>query len=228
MDGKITETEHLLKATQLAIANALDFGAIFNNQLIGDIVNKKIESQEDVTPITILSLVEAVITQHTSITISGIKLMTLYLTDIVSLGMIIEDQKLGFDLYNPDVDIVTELYKRYDFTNAITVLTNKYGDEDSKAVLQKYNHMLEDINNLINPTLDYYIKPEVLEQYGEIKHKQINDDIFFILFQHVELIEVLSKYKDFTLTLDQIKEAYYKRIRDSIILELTDETLDTK
>lgn len=214
------EAEHLSAATELCMHNILDFGHIFNKEIILEMLNNKLEEEPSPTPIIVLGLMHGIIDYYYSLLQSSTQVLTMYLPDLAGLGMLIEQEGVAVDIYNPDVDIVVELYTRFDFRNGLLVMQEVLNDIRTTSILKKYGDQLEEIERLMSPTLDYFLKKEVIEPFSKKKEEYFEKDLHFILFQHELMMDILNVPQ--ILTLDEIKEEFLSRIKDMVVVNIED------
>ena len=220
MEKQVNELQHLSSATELCLHNILDFGHIFNKDLILSMLNQKLEEEQETTPITVLGLMHGIIDYYHNLLQTSTKILSIYIPDIVGLGILIEQEGLDIDIYNPDVDIISELYARFSFENTLLVLKENLNDIRASTILDKYTQHLVEIENMISPTLDYFLDAESLEPFVTKKNYYFDHGVSFVLFQHELMIKILSA-RD-VLSLDEIKDLYLSRIKDMVVVNIED------
>lgn len=213
---------HLEDATILVIRNAIARCHTIDIQKVIKVIDLNLKVNPNVTPILILSLVENVIKNDTNIAINSLRLFTLHMADILAKGQMAEDYLIeqGQELteennpYSNVEDLLSDLYKQTTFE-----LSLRYMDPEHK-IYNKYKDQMEELNNIFAPIIDIFLKEDVMQSWAEVKNKYTQEEKMFITYQHYALYTILSKYDDFTLSMEQIKEAYEKHVENIVILPL--------
>lgn len=222
----INEVEHISSAVGLCIHNILDFGHIFNKELVFDMTMQKLQEVEEPTPLKVFGVMHGIIDYYHSLLQSSTQILTLYLVDIAGLGMLIEKEGLDVDVYDNNVDIIVELYTRFSFENTCMLLKERLNDPRATLVLERYSGQLEDIEKVMSPTLDYFLTTEAIEPFGKKKEEYLQQDITFVLYQHELMLDILSQHQDLTLPIEAIKELYLNRIKSLVVVNIDDIDLE--
>ena len=212
------------------IDNALGATPIYNHSALVDILNKKMETEQDLTMNKILNLTESIITFYYDLTTTALNILTVYSMDIMSYGIIKEQAMIDNNdepseenpVFNPKDEILSELYKTFTFKDSVDKLNKNGYSALTDVVLNKYKDKLEEIDSICNPYIDLCLTQDTIKTWTDTKFKYYEDKIMGVLFQHHMILELLNKYPDLTLTMDQLKEMFLESLKGKLTINLQD------
>ena len=234
-----TDADHAQKAVELVIGQSLSISNIYDGVKVMDVVNKRFENITDGTIETALGAVMQALTYSYNSTITSIRVLSLHILDYITLTKSKEktamEKNKEFNLENfanVNSDMITLLYSSTTLSDSInTLIDMEHATKDELIkVKEKYNDdILEYLNYLINPFVDFIIKDEILDEWQKDKVEMSNDGILFVMFQHSVLIELLcdsiKKYGAITLTKEQLSDMYYNTLKEKLKYDIADEVL---
>lgn len=229
--------DHIQEATQFVITTSLLQGHVYDVDKVISIVNQRLAKETDVTPSTAIAVVEQVMEYERKVFNNALKLLTTNISDIVSRGMITEKylQSNNIELtdenhpYTANPEIIDKLYSLVDLDHIVNLIITKEAYSYYPNIVQikeLYHNYFSEFDKVLIPTMDYYLKPNVMDKWVDKKSKLVADEILFVMYQHDLVLELLGKdhsgvYKD----IDRFKKVYINTLRSKLFVNVSDQLL---
>lgn len=221
------KNENLENLPLFIAQRSLDAGKIFNFDNTIEFLSTLLKEDSTVGDnLTVLDKLISVSTLNTRILLN---ILTVYSPELLALASLNDrTEKNSYYVKHPHIaSYLIDVYKANNLYEIITNICNAELQLSSANILELYKEEeLVKIGEIVSPILDQYLNLDILQkedsEYIKFKRECVDRGVLFVTYQYFIIIKILFSSSNIKLTLDQIQDGTYLKLKQDLIIDLKD------